>query len=43
MVKFNMSSYNKIINEKRKGGDQACLGLQWKDAIHTDDNIIISV
>ena len=30
MVKFNMSSYNKIINEKGKGGDQACLRLQWK-------------
>ena len=41
MVKFNMSSYNKIINEKGKGGDQACLILQWKNAIHTDEELII--
>ena len=27
--------------KKGKGGDQASLRLQWKDAIHTDDNIII--
>ena len=28
MVKFNMSSYNKTINEKLKGGDLASLKLQ---------------
>ena len=32
MVKFNMSSYNKTINENLKGGDLASFKLQWKDA-----------
>ena len=42
MVKFNMSSYNKIINEKGKGGDHACLRLQCKNAFHIDEKIMIS-